>query len=782
MQVIKRHGNLVEFDPAKIRRAIEKAMSETKNGIDEQLSQQITSQIEQKLHEKIHWAHVEEIQDLVEYFLMESPRKDAAKQYIVYRWDREKARIQKKSNEYVMITDEFISKFKHLQSPLQQLGNFVYYRTYSRYLPQMHRREYWWETVRRAVEYNTSLVPTSREEAEKLFENIFNLRQFLSGRVFWVGNTPVTANYPMANYNCAFTIIDSFKSFKDLFYLLMIGSGVGVRILQDDVKSIPKVQAEYELIHRDYIPVSPDEREDNTSFIFNKHTAEIRVGDSKEGWVQALGYYLELISSYEYKNIRTIIIDYSHVRPKGEKLKTFGGTASGHESLKNMFRKINKVIRRRYNENGKNRVNLKPIDCLDIANIIGENVVVGGVRRTAEMIIIDAEDQECIEAKSNLYKQIDAKWSVNQDLVHRQMSNNSIYYTNKPSREKLKWQLQRMRYSGEPGWINHEAAAKRRPNMNGVNPCGEILLDSKGLCNLTTINIYSFVRSDGSLDLAELLEAQRLSARAAYRMTCVELELPDWDVVQRRDRLLGCSLTGWQDMVNALNMGIDDQAKLLRQLRDTANQAAKDYAHELGQSEPLLVTTIKPEGTLSQLPTVSSGVHYAHSPYFVRRVRVSSDDPMAKVCEELGYPMFPEVGQKWETCTTKVIEFPVQAPDGITKYDVSAIKQLENYELFMENYVDHNCSITVSVRNNEWEAVEDWVWNNWDKIVAVSFLPLDDSFYDLLPYEAISKDEFERRQADMKPFIPSLLAKYESGQSEYEIENDNCENGICPIR
>ncbi len=775
MQVIKRQGNLVEFDSAKIRRAIEKAMSETKTGVDENLSQQITAQIEKKLQEKNHWAHVEEIQDLVEYYLMESPRKDAAKQYIVYRWDREKARIQKNADEYVMITDAFISKFKHLPSPLRQLGNFVYYRTYSRYLPQMHRREYWWETVRRAVEYNTSLVPTSREEAEKLFENIFNLRQFLSGRVFWVGNTPVTANYPMANYNCAFTIIDSFKSFKDLFYLLMIGSGVGVRILKEDVKFIPKVHAEYELIHRDYIPVATDERDDNTSFIFNKHTAEIRVGDSKEGWVQALGYFFELISSYEYKNIRTIIIDYSHVRPKGEKLKTFGGTASGHESLKNMFRKIDKVIRRRYNEAGKMRVNLRPIDCLDIANIIGENVVVGGVRRTAEMIIIDAEDQECIEAKSNLYKQADGKWIVNQDLVHRQMSNNSIYYTGKPSREKLKWQLQRMRYSGEPGWINHEAAAKRRPNMNGVNPCGEILLDSKGLCNLTTINVYSFVRPDGTLDLAELLEAQRLSARAAYRMTCVELELPDWDIVQRRDRLLGCSLTGWQDMVNALNMDKDDQAKLLRQLRDIAHQAAKDYAHELGLSEPLLVTTVKPEGTLSQLPTVSSGVHYAHSPYFIRRVRVSSDDPMAKVCEELGYPMFPEVGQKWETCTTKVIEFPVQAPDGVTKYDISAIKQLENY-------VDHNCSITVSVRNDEWEAVEDWVWNNWDKIVAVSFLPLDDSFYELLPYEAITKDEFERRQADMKPFIPSLLTKYESGQGDYELENDNCENGICPIR
>lgn len=781
MKVIKRQGNLAEFTPAKIKNAIEKAMSETKGGIDTALSLAIAEKIETSLKERKGWASIEEIQDMVEVFLMDSPRKDVAKQYIIYRRDRDKARAQKKKDEYVMVTDQFISQYKHQQSPLKQLGNFIYYRTYSRYIPQLGRREYWWETVRRAVEYNTSLVPTAREEAEKLFDNIFHLRQFLSGRVFWVGNTGVAKNYPMANYNCAFQILDSFEAFKDLFYLLMIGSGVGVRVLKDDVKSIPRVQAQYELIHRDYIPVPPEERQDNTSLNFHNHTAEIRVGDSKEGWVQALGYYFNLVSSHEYKNIKTIIIDYSHVRPKGEKLKTFGGTASGHESLKNMFRKIDKAIRRRCAETG-GRAKLKPIDCLDIANIIGENVVVGGVRRTAEMVIIDPEDQGSIDAKSNLYKQADGKWIVNPDLIHRQMSNNSIYYTQKPSRERLKWQLERMRYSGEPGWINHQAAAKRRPNMNGVNPCGEILLDSKGLCNLTTVNVYSFIKPDGTLDLAELLEAQRLSARAGYRMTCVELELPKWNDVQERDRLIGCSLTGWQDMVNALGMDRKAQAGLLRQLRQAARDAAREYAKELGQPEPLLVTTVKPEGTLSQLPTVSSGVHYAHAPYFIRRVRVSSDDPLVKVSEELGYPVLPEVGQEWESCATKVIEFPVKAPEGKTKYDASAIEQLENYKLFMDNYVDHNCSITVSVRNEEWDMVEEWVWKNWDNIVAISFLPLDDSFYELLPYEAISKEEYEHRAAAMKPFVPSLLTKYEHEEKAYEIENDNCENGICPIR
>lgn len=785
MKVRKRDGNLVDFTKDKIVKAIEKAMEETKIGVDHNLSEQIANEVFISLSNRPEKYHeVEDIQDVVEFKLMDSERKDVAKRYIIYRSEKEKERRKNLSKEaYKMIKDDFVSKYKHNSSPMGQLGNFVYYRTYSRFLMEQGRREYWWETVRRAVEYNTSIVPTSKEEAEKLYDNVFNLRQFLSGRTFWVGNTNVSKQYPMSNFNCAFQKIDSFQAFTDLFYLLMIGSGVGVRVLREDVNKIPKLRTNYKLIHKDYVEKPKMLREDSTSLVFyNNTSAEIIIGDSKEGWVQALEHFLNLVGRSQYRNINTIIIDYSHVRPKGERLRTFGGTASGHESLKNMFYKIDKVIKRKSLLLEKDNIKLAPIDCLDIANIIGENVVVGGVRRTAEMVIIDANDEECIEAKSNLYKQEDGKWSVNKDLIHRQMSNNSIYYTKKPSRERLKWNIEKMRYSGEPGWINAEAAEKRRPNMNGVNPCGEILLDSQGLCNLTTVNVFAFVKENGSLDEKALLEAQRLSARAGYRMTCVELELPDWDRVQQRDKLIGCSLTGWQDMINATSFTKEQEAELLRKLKKAAKDAALEYAKELGQNEPLLVTTIKPEGTLSQLPTVSSGVHYSHSPYFIRRVRISSDDPLVKVCEELGYPVVPEVGQSIENCTTKVVEFPVKAPEGKTKYEVSAIEQLENYKMFMENYVEHNCSITVHVRNHEWEEVEQWVWDNWDSVVAVSFLPLDDSFYELLPYEAIDKEEYEKRVKEMKPFVPSLISKYEKEEVEFDIGNEGCEGGICPIR
>ncbi|MDH8679896.1 ribonucleoside-triphosphate reductase, adenosylcobalamin-dependent [Fusibacter bizertensis] len=783
MKVVKRDGAVVDFEVGKIVRAIEKAMQETTLGLDKPLSEAIGEQIVEASEKRDVPISVDEIQDMVEELLMESPRKDAAKKYIIYRNEKDSTRITRKKEDHRLLTDDFISKYKHMNSPMQQLGDFVYYRTYSRWLPEEKRREYWWETVRRAVEYNCTITKTNRSEAEELFDNIFHLRQFLSGRTFWVGGTSVAKHYPMANYNCSFQIVNNFSAFKDIFYLLMIGSGVGVRILKDDVSQLPRVRTDFEVVHKDYSPLSKSEREDNTSLeFFYNNTVKITIGDSKEGWVQSLDFFMQLIHSNEYRNIKTIIIDYDHVRPKGEKLRTFGGTASGHTSLKNMFYKIDRVVKKAGILTESKLVKLRPIDCLDIANVIGENVVVGGVRRTAEIVLVDADDQECIEAKSKLYTMEDGKWIVNEEILHRQMSNNSIYYKEKPTREKLKWQLERMRYSGEPGWVNEVAGAKRRPNFNGVNPCGEILLDNKGLCNLTTINVFAFVDENNKLDIQGLLKAQRLSARASYRMTCVELELPMWNNVQQRDKLLGCSLTGWMDMINATKLNKDEQANLLKMLRDAAKKEAEMYSAELGGGVPVLVTTVKPEGTLSQLPVVSSGVHHSHSPYYIRRVRINSHDPLVKVCEELGYPVLPEVGQELETCTTKVVEFPVKAPVGKTKYDVSAIEQLETYKMFMEHYVDHNCSITVSVRPEEWEIVEEWVYNNWDDTVALSFLPLEDSFYQLMPYEAISEEEYTKRVIEMKPFRPSLITKYEKEEVELDIGSDGCDTGACPVR
>lgn len=287
---------------------------------------------------------------------------------------------------------------------------------------------------------------------------------------------------------------------------------------------------------------------------------------------------------------------------------------------------------------------------------------------------------------------------------------------------------------------------------------------------------------NGELNKDKMFDAQKMNARLSYRVTLPELELPKWNQMQQRDRLLGLSLTGWMDMINATKMPQSEQRELLRNLKEVAIESADEYADSLGLNRSELVTCVKPEGTLSLLPTVSSGLHANHSEYYIRRVRINSQDPLAKTCEEIGYPMHPEVGQSWDDCKTKVVEFPVKAPDGITKYSFSAIEQLEAYKMFMEEYVQHNASNTISVQDHEWEDVVRWVYNNWDIIVGVTFISLDNHFFNLMPYEACSKEEYESRSKNIKDITHSVLQKYEDFDFEDILEDDSCSSGVCAVR
>lgn len=513
--------------------------------------------------------------------------------------------------------------------------------------------------------------------------------------------------------------------------------------------------------------------------------------------MEALRYFFEFLTKYQYKLLDRIIIDYNSVRPKGEELKTFGGFASGHQSLKRMFAKIDELLK----DKNENPVKLEPIDAMDIANIIAENVVSGGVRRSSQICLFDQDDDDIAEAKSDLYTQENGEWKLDESISHRQMSNNTIMYNEKPSREELHEHLQEIRHSGEPGFLNVEEAKRRREDFEGVNPCSEILLDSKGVCNLTSLNVRAFVK-DGKLDYQGLFKAQKLSARAAYRMSLLEFELPEWDRINKRDRLVGLSMTGFQDAMNALGWndfevkydendmpvaiketeGLKKQRKLLRDLKEVAHQTVREYAEELGDNVPKLVTTVKPEGTQSQMPTVSSGLHFSHSPYYIRRIRISSTDPLVKVAIDLGYNVEPVVGEDPADPDTMVIEFPVRAPEGKVKKDVTAIEQLEIYKMFMREYVDHNASITVHVRDHEWEAVEEWLWNNWDCVVGVSFVSYDDSFYKQMPYEKITRKEYMDMIEDMSSFKSNLVNKYEQQQHNRTIDDSSCESGLCPVR
>lgn len=526
----------------------------------------------------------------------------------------------------------------------------------------------------------------------------------------------------------------------------------------------------------------------------------IIIGDSKEGWVDAFRNFVWVLSVSKTETVGTLTLVYDNVRPKGERLKVFGGTASGHEPLKTMFQSIEKMLKGELDATTPAPIDgqVRPVHVLDIGNLIGNNVVCGGVRRTAEIFLCDADDWECILAKFGIngiwgeesqrlvveigekLKQLGvtlpqtipaliADPQAKMNLHHRRMSNNSVAFTSKPSKEILELLFKIMQLEGEPGFINLEAAAKRRPRVKGLNPCAEILLDSYGVCNLTTLNLAAKWNSED-----ELIAAQELSARAGLRMTLERMEMPHWDEVQKRDRLLGASLTGVQDSGVTL--------ELLEKLRGAANEEATAYAAELKVNRPLLVTTVKPEGTLSQVAGgVSSGLHFSHSEYFIRRIRINAHDPLASVAKDLGWRVNPEVGQQWDTATTLVIDFPVHSPAKKHKNGVNFKEQLQIYLDFQKHYSDHNSSNTIHMLNEEWATAAQEIHAIWDDYIGISFLAHDGGTYQLAPYEACTKEQYDELRAMMKPFDRRMLEMYDNGHM-LDVGSESCEGGACPVR
>ena len=790
-KILKRNGTLVDFDASKIVQAIGNAMIEA-NEMDYELAETIAFKIENEQKEK----SVSDIERRIIGELYRANFNKSAEAYSEYKTRRDIARL-KASKERKYLTKEFLNKYKHAQDPFKnELGKFVYYRTYSRPIPEENRRERWWETVARVVDFNLDLEVIAakkqgikitpayqrylKEEAEEMYDMMYNLKLFPSGRTLWVGGTPSSYLYPLSNFNCSFVTIDNFDKFSEIFFVLMLGTGVGLSVERKYVNKLPMINTGISLHSKAFEPVPKTERTEHTQLIVLNNTAiEIIIGDSKAGWAEAIKHYFDIISSRQYSDIKYIFVNYNNVRPAGERLKTFGGFASGHVAIKQMFEKMNKLFQHR--AKGEKWYKVRPLDALDIATIIAENVVAGGTRRSAEIVFCDPDETEVLEAKSNIYTNVDGNWVANQEILHRFLSNNTVFYNRRPTKEELHKQFETMRYSGEPAVANFTEMQRRRKDVQGGNPCFEILLRDRGVCNLTEVNMMGFIDEDGVIDYEGLYKAQELSARIGYRMATIELELHDWNVVNEEDRLTGCSITGVMDFKNAAKMNNEEFAQILEELREIAHDSAYELADSLNMNRPLLVTAVKPSGTISQVAGVSSGVHFSHSPYYVRRVRVSANDPLANAMVAAGFPWDPEVGSTVEEHKTKVFSFPMRAPEGKTKYDVSAVEQLELYKLIMENYVDHNASNTIHVRDHEWPLVEEWVYNNWDDLVGVTFLSLDDNFYQLAPYESITPEQYDAMIAAQPRFSANILSRFEDFSQEFELDAD-CDTGACPVR
>lgn len=797
-----------------------------------------------------------------------------------------------------LLSPDFLAKYPDFPEHAHELGTFVYYRTYSRFIPSKGRRETWKEMVIRSVTYNVGLaiqhlerinrpysVEDMQREAEQWFDAMFNTEQFLSGRTLWVGGASspngksVAELYPLANFNCSFLTIKDWRSLAEQFYLLLVGTGVGFKATKQMASDLPPIRNNVKVIHSDYNPLPSNLRLERTKLTkLENGFAKIMVGDSKEGWTESLAVFLDLLTKPEHEDVHTIKISYNSIRPKGERLNTFGGHASGYEPLKDMFEGFMNVLNNNIDptldplevvDAEKGYVKVRPIHILDMGNLIGNNVVVGGVRRTAEIFLFDADDYESMFAKYGInglwgeeaferhekIRQLlidngvevpaffddlavkhydegsDFPYNPGRPLHHRRMSNNSVAFTSKPAKKMLDLIFEMLQMEGEPGFVNLEELARRRLRGQGIfnpsrelleyvmaligmNPCAEIDLYDRGVCNLTTVNFMMFVvllpNGGYCLDMGRLVEAQRRSTRAGLRMTLARLEKMDWaedpeawDRTQQTDRLIGTSVTGFKDAMAICGYNDEQEEFILRQLSDVTAEENEKYARLLRIPAALLDTTVKPEGTLSQVASskvlrspVSSGLHYSHAPYFIRRVRISAVDPLAKTVIKLGWTVHAEVGtlgftdendlarpEVIEAAQTIVVDFPIESGATITKDDVTAKDQLDTYFRFQRVYTRHNSSNTITVKPGEWGDVQDIIYENWDEFCAVSFLSHDGGTYKLAPYESITKSQYEQLKSTMKPFDPELLREIEGGvEQEIELAQDGCESGVCPIR
>lgn len=615
-------------------------------------------------------------------------------------------------------------------------AEFVYYRTYARWIEELGRRETWPETIDRVISFLSEERPqVPKKVFKKIKEGMLNFDIMPSMRLVWsAGEAAKKDNTTL--YNCSFIPVDSIEAFSECLHILCCGTGVGFSVEKQYIEKLPEIK-----------------------LLNQSHVAEIlTVKDTKEGWSDSVR---ELITSlYDGKDVA---FDYSSIRPKGSRLKTMGGRASGPEPLILLHAFIKEIF---HNNQGRK---LTSLQCHDLMNKIAEIVVVGGVRRSSQISLSDLDDTELRHAK---------EWPF---PLHRAMANNSAVYREKPSAiDFLKeWSVLAASGTGERGIFNlgsAQATAPKRRNgdlISGVNPCGEISLRSLQFCNLSSV----IVRSDDDLDdLLEKVETATWIGTIQSTFTDFPYLRKEWKENCDEERLLGVSLSGQMDNPNLLT------EDALRALRSKAVKVATRAAKILNINVPTAITCVKPEGSSSQVVSSGSGLHTWCSPYFIRRYRISAHDPLRAMLVDQGVEMKPENGQTEQNANTWVISFPVKAPEGaVTKDQMTAIQQLEWYKKIQENYCEHNASCTIYLKDEEWFEVGNWVYRNWDIINGLSFMPADGGKYEQAPLEEITEAQYNKMVKSFKKIDYSQLSKFEKDDSTEGAKTYACVSGACEL-
>ncbi len=752
-KVTKRDGTVVNFDFERIVNAINKAMIASNEGSEAEARMVANKVLADLVRISKKFANfvptVEGIQDSVEKELILSEYVNTAKNYIIYRQKRSEMRVRgiRVPEKVQKLASESKKYFKNA------LGEFIYYRTYSKWIPEETRRETWIETVDRYMSFMRENLGNKLKESEyaEVREGILKQEAMPSMRLLqFAGKAARSTN--VAAYNCSFIAPSTFQDFAEIMYISMCGTGAGWSVESENIEKLPQINKQS-----------------------GKKLPKYVIPDSKEGWADALAFGMKT-----WADGNDVEFDFSELRPAGARLMTMGGKSSGPQPLMDVlaFTKMKMLARQ-----GKR---LRTIDAHDIICKIGECVVAGGVRRSAMISLSDLEDDDIRDAKKGQF------WNTD---PQRMLANNSAVYNEKPTNEQFleEWLALIKSGAGERGIFNRGGLLKTLPERRiklfkemgvvsndgrflkpvGTNPCGEIILQSKQFCNLSEV----VARHSDTLDsLKRKIRVATILGTYQSTLTKFPYLSKEWKENCDKERLLGVSITGQWDSP------VVRKPEVMKALKAEAIKTNKIYAKRFAIPESSCITCTKPSGNLSQTVDSSSGVHPRFSEYYIRRVRIASTDSLFRMLKDQGVLFNPEVGQTMENATTYVIDFPVKSPKSSAfKNDQSAIEQLEYWKVVKENFTEHNPSTTISVGENEWVEVATWLYKNWDIIGGLSFLPRDNHVYQLAPYEEIDEKKYNEM---VKRFEHIDFAKVVTYEATDEIDAKTelaCASGVCSI-